>query len=122
MTNTVCYASSMASRVQTIYIIRATPVYRQPLGSTPLSSPHGRGKEGGQGTPGKETQKGKQKGWDTPRERWRRWPQTDNSDVHLAMHMLQASKQAYVNSEVKCSIMKCLLKANLHGKKKPYVK
>ena len=78
-----------------LYVIRATPVYRQPLGSTPqLSSPHGRGKEGGQGTPRKETQKGKQKGWDTPGQRWRGWPQTDISDVHLAMDMLQASKQA----------------------------
>ena len=34
----------------------------------------GRGEEVGPGTPGKETQKGKQKRWVTPGERWRGWP------------------------------------------------
>ena len=55
------------------------------------------GKEEGQGTPGKETQKGEQKRWDVPGERWRGWPHTDNSGVPLSMPMLPASKKAYVS-------------------------
>ena len=44
-------------------------------------TPQGRGKEEGHGTPGRETRKEKQKRWDTPGERWRGWPRTDNSGV-----------------------------------------
>ena len=35
-----------------------------------VEPPKRRGEEVGHGTPGKETQKGKQKRWDTPSERW----------------------------------------------------
>ena len=47
--------------------------------------PQGRGEEVGHETPGKDTQKGKQKRWVTPGERWRGWPRTENSGVSLSM-------------------------------------
>ena len=43
-------------------------------------NPQGKGE-----THRKETEKGKQKRWVTPRERWRGWPRTDNSGVPWSM-------------------------------------
>ena len=41
-------------------------------------NPQGRGEEVGHETPGKETGKKKQRRWDTPGEKWRGWPRTEN--------------------------------------------
>ena len=40
--------------------------------------------EVGHETPGKETQKGKQKRWVTPVERWIGWPRTENRSMTYA--------------------------------------
>ena len=44
-------------------------------------NPPGKRRRGRPRISGKETQKGKQKRWVTPGERWRRWPRTENSGV-----------------------------------------
>ena len=41
-------------------------------------TPQGRGKEVGHETSGKETRNKKQRRWDTPGEKWRGWPRTEN--------------------------------------------
>ena len=48
-------------------------------------NPQGRGEEVGHETPGRETPKKKQRRCDTPREKWRRWPLTENGDVPWSM-------------------------------------
>ncbi|KAK2181555.1 hypothetical protein NP493_393g03021 [Ridgeia piscesae] len=44
-------------------------------------NPQGRREEVGHGTPSKETRKRKQRKWDTPGEKWRGWPRTENGGV-----------------------------------------
>ena len=46
-----------------------------------MEPPQGRGEEVGHETPGRETPKKKQIRWDTPGEKWRRWPLTENGGV-----------------------------------------
>ena len=53
----------------------------------------GRGEEVGHRTPGKETQKGKQKRWDTPGERWRGWPWMDRKQWHSLVRAYAPSDQ-----------------------------
>ena len=48
-------------------------------------NPQGRGEEVGHETPDKETRKKKQRRWDTPGEKWRGWPQTENGGVPWSM-------------------------------------
>ena len=45
----------------------------------------GRDEEVGHETPGKETRKKKRRRWDTPGEKWRRWPRTENGGVPWSM-------------------------------------
>ena len=44
-------------------------------------TPQGRGEEVGHETPDRETPKKKLRRWDTPGEKWRRWPLTENGGV-----------------------------------------
>ena len=48
-------------------------------------TPQGRDEEVGHETPGKETRKKKRRRWDTPGEKWRRWPRTENGGVPWSM-------------------------------------
>ena len=56
-------------------------------------TPQGRGEEVGHETPGRETRKRKQRRWDTPGEKWRVGPRTENGDVPWSL--------AYAPSEQK---------------------
>ena len=48
-------------------------------------TPQGRDEEVGHETPGKETRKKKRRRWDTPGEKWRGWPRTENGGVPWSM-------------------------------------
>ena len=48
-------------------------------------TPQGRGEEVGHETPGRETRKKIQRRWDTPGEKWRGWPRTENGGVPWSM-------------------------------------
>ena len=50
-----------------------------------MEPPQGRDEEVGHETPGKETRKKKRRRWDTPGEKWRRWPRTENGGVPWSM-------------------------------------
>ena len=53
---------------------------------SPVKPSHGTPQEeAGHETPGKETQREKQKRWVTPGERWRGWPRTENSGIIWSM-------------------------------------
>ena len=52
-------------------------------------------------TPGKETQKKKRRRWDTPGEKWRRWPRTENGGVPWSM-AYAPSEQSGIKGKKKC--------------------
>ena len=58
---------------------------RKPPVKPSHGTPQGRGEEVGHETPGKETRKKKRWRWDTPGEKWRRWPRTENGGVPWSM-------------------------------------